>query len=78
MRARLSTSATLTLGGPSTAVIVLDAATLVGEREQLKAELEQVQHEARLKRIDAELKVTDDQGAVIVTGTATAALPSRG
>ena len=29
-------------------------------------------------RIDATLTVTDDQGVVIVNGTATAALPSRG
>jgi peroxisomal enoyl-CoA hydratase 2 len=29
-------------------------------------------------RIDAELTVTDDQGTVLLTGSATAALPSRG
>src|SRR5438876_3111693 len=29
-------------------------------------------------RIDADLQVADDQGTVLVTGTATAALPSRG
>jgi len=29
-------------------------------------------------RVDADLTVVDDQGTVLVTGTATAALPSRG
>lgn len=41
----------------------IDAAVYGGEKEQLKAELEQVQHEARLKRIDAERAAEEKKAA---------------
>jgi acyl dehydratase len=49
-----------------------------GRTLTLTAKVTRKYKESNENRIDAALTVTDDQGAVIVTGTATAALPSRG
>lgn len=40
-----------------------DAATTVAERQQLQSDMEQVQHEARLKRIDAERAAEEKKAA---------------
>jgi len=49
-----------------------------GRTLQISAKVTRKYKEANEKRIDAELRVQDDQGTVLITGTATAALPSRG
>lgn len=41
----------------------IDAATIGADRQQIQAELEQVQHEARLKRIDAERAAEEKKAA---------------
>jgi acyl dehydratase len=43
-----------------------------------KAKVTRKYKEANENRIDADLTVVDDQGTVLITGSATAALPSRG
>jgi acyl dehydratase len=49
-----------------------------GRTLQIKAKVNRKYKENGENRIDADLTVTDDQGATLVTGSATAALPSRG
>jgi acyl dehydratase len=49
-----------------------------GRTLTIKAKVTRKYKEANENRIDADLEVVDDQGSVLITGTATAALPSRG
>ncbi len=49
-----------------------------GRTLTIKAKVTKKYKEGDEKRIDADLTVVDDQGSVIISGTATAALPSRG
>ena len=49
-----------------------------GRTLTIKAKVTRKYKEGDENRIDADLTVVDDQGSVLVTGTATAALPSRG
>ncbi|HEV8207512.1 MAG TPA: MaoC/PaaZ C-terminal domain-containing protein [Acidimicrobiia bacterium] len=49
-----------------------------GRTLQISAKVTRKYKEANENRIDADLRVQDDQGTVLITGTATAALPSRG
>jgi len=49
-----------------------------GRNLSIKAKVTRKYKEGDENRIDADLEVVDDQGSVLVTGSATAALPSRG
>jgi acyl dehydratase len=49
-----------------------------GRNLTIKAKVTRKYKEGDENRIDADLEVVDDQGSVLVTGSATAALPSRG
>ena len=49
-----------------------------GRNLMIKAKVTRKYKEGDENRIDADLEVADDQGAVLITGSATAALPSRG
>jgi acyl dehydratase len=49
-----------------------------GRTLTVKAKVTKKYKEGDENRIDADLEVVDDQGSVLITGTATAALPSRG
>jgi len=49
-----------------------------GRTLTIKAKVTRKYKEADENRIDADLEVVDDQGSVLITGSATAALPSRG
>ena len=49
-----------------------------GRTLTVKAKVTKKYKEGDENRIDADLEVVDDQGTVLITGTATAALPSRG
>ena len=49
-----------------------------GRNLSIKAKVTRKYKERDENRIDADLEVVDDQGTVLVTGSATAALPSRG
>ena len=49
-----------------------------GSTLTIKAKVTKKYKEGDENRIDADLEVVDDQGTVLITGTATAALPSRG
>jgi len=49
-----------------------------GRNLTITAKVTRKYKEGNENRIDADLNVVDDQGTVLVTGTATAALPSRG
>jgi acyl dehydratase len=49
-----------------------------GRTLTIKAKVTRKYKEGDENRIDADLEVVDDQGAVLINGSATAALPSRG
>ena len=49
-----------------------------GRNLLIKAKVTRKYKEGDENRIDADLEVADDQGTVLITGSATAALPSRG
>jgi acyl dehydratase len=49
-----------------------------GRTLTIKAKVTKKYKEGDENRIDADLEVADDQGTVLITGSATAALPSRG
>jgi acyl dehydratase len=49
-----------------------------GRTLTIKAKVTKKYKEGDENRIDADLTVVDDQGSVLITGSATAALPSRG
>jgi acyl dehydratase len=49
-----------------------------GRTLTIKAKVTRKYKEGDENRIDADLTVVDDQGSVLITGSATAALPSRG
>ena len=49
-----------------------------GRTLNITAKVTRKYKEGEENRIDADLEVVDDQGSVLITGSATAALPSRG
>ena len=49
-----------------------------GRTLTIKAKVTKKYKEGDENRIDADLEVVDDQGSVLISGSATAALPSRG